>query len=329
MSSFESSSSDPRIAVTGRLPEAALEVLGGAGEVVVAEVAGPLGREELLAHVAGAGAIVCFLYDHADAELLDAAGAGLKVVANVAVGYDNVDLGAAAARGVAVTNTPGVLDDATADLAMALLLAAARRLGEGDRLIRAQRPWAWGLDFMLGRDLRDKRLGIVGLGAIGGRVARRARGFGIDVAYANRSAADPQLVAELGAQRLELDQLLAESDFVSLHTPLTDATRGLISAERLARMKPDAILVNTARGPIVDEAALAAALREGRLAAAALDVYEHEPEVHPELLGLENVTLLPHLGSATVETREAMATLAARNAVAALRGEPLPAPVRA
>ncbi|HEY1854849.1 MAG TPA: NAD(P)-dependent oxidoreductase, partial [Solirubrobacterales bacterium] len=227
----------------------------------------------------------------------------------------------------AVSNTPGVLDDATADLAMALLLAASRRLGEGERLIRAGRPWAWGLDFMLGRDLRGKRLGIVGLGAIGGRVARRARAFGIEIAYANRHPAEPALVAELGAERLELDELLASSDFVSLHTPLSAETRGLISAERLARMKPEAILVNTARGAVVDEAALAAALREGRLAAAALDVYEHEPQVHPELLERENVVLLPHLGSATVETREAMAVLAARNAVAALRGEPLPTPV--
>lgn len=319
----------PRFAVTGRLPAPALELLATAGEVAVADAGAPLPRAELLVHVAGAEAIVCFLYDRVDDELLDAAGPSLRVVANVAVGYDNVDLGAAAARGVAVANTPGVLDDATADLTLALLLAAARRLGEGERLIRAGRPWAWGLEFMLGRDLRGKRLGIVGLGAIGVRVARRARAFGIEIAYANRRPADPELVAELGAERLELDELLARSDFVSLHAPLTAQTRGLISAERLALMGPEAILVNTARGPLVDEAALAAALREGRIAAAALDVYEHEPQVHPELLELENVVLLPHLGSATVETREAMATLAARNAVAAVRGESLPTPVRA
>ncbi|MBS1879112.1 MAG: D-glycerate dehydrogenase [Actinobacteria bacterium] len=317
----------PRFAVTGRLPAPALELLAAAGEVAVADVATPLPREELLRHVAGAAAIVCFLYDRVDAELLDAAGPGLAAVANVAVGYDNVDLVAAAERGVAVANTPGVLDDATADLTLALLLAAARRLGEGERLIRSGRPWAWGFDFMLGRDLRGKRLGIVGLGGIGSRVARRARAFGIEIAYSNRSAAEPALVAELGAVRLELDELLAGCDFVSLHMPLTPQTRGLISAERLALMKPGAILVNTARGPVVDEAALAAALRQGRPAAAALDVYEHEPRVHPELLELENVTLLPHLGSATVETREAMATLAARNAVAAVRGEALPTPV--
>ncbi len=318
----------PRFAVSGRLPASALALLDAAGEVAVADSGTPLPREELLAHVAGATAIVCFLYDRVDAELLDAAGSGLRVVANVAVGYDNVDLAAAAARGVAVTNTPGVLDDATADLTMALLLAAARRLGEGERLIRAGQPWAWGLEFMLGRELRGKRLGIVGLGAIGGRVGRRARAFGVEIAYANRSAADPALVAELAAERLELGELLASSDFVSLHTPLTAETRGLISAEQLARMKAEAILVNTARGPVVDEAALAVALREGRIAAAALDVYEHEPRVHPDLLELENVVLVPHLGSATVETREAMATLAARNAVAVTAGEPPPTPVQ-
>ncbi len=319
----------PRFAVSGRLPGPALELLHAAGEVAVADAEEPLSPERLRQLVAGADAIVCFLFDRVDGALLDAAGPGLRVIANVAVGYDNVDLEAAAARGVAVSNTPGVLDDATADLTMALLLAAARRLGEGERLIRAGRPWAWGMDFMLGRDLRGKRLGIVGLGGIGARVARRARGFEIEIAYANRHPADPALVAELGAERLGLEELLASSDFVSLHTPLTAATRGLISAGRLALMKPEAVLVNTARGPVVDEAALAAALREGRLAAAALDVYEHEPRVHPDLLGLENVVLLPHLGSATVETREAMATLAARNALAAVRGEPLPTPVSA
>jgi glyoxylate reductase len=320
----------PRIAVTGRLTEGALAILGASGcEVALAETSAPLPRDQLLRHVAGAAAIVCFLYDRVDAELLDAAGPGLRAVANVAVGYDNVDLEVAAARGVAIANTPGVLDDATADLTIALLLAAARRLGEGERLLRAERPWAWRFDFMLGRDLRGKRLGIVGLGGIGGRVAHRARAFGVEVAYANRNPADPELVAAVGAERLELDELLASSDFVSIHAPLTPQTHGLISAERLALMRPEAILVNTARGPIVDEAALAEALANGRLAAAALDVYEHEPAVHPQLLALDNVTLLPHLGSATVETREAMAQLACRNAVAGARGEPLPTPVPA
>jgi glyoxylate reductase len=315
--------------VTGRVPEPALDLLREHGVVEVGDADGPLPRERLLELVADADAILTLLHDRVDEELLAAAGPGLRCVANVAVGYDNVDLEAAARRGVAVANTPGVLDDATADLTMALILAAGRRLGEGERLIRSGRPWAWGMSFMLGADLRGKRLGIVGLGAIGRRVAERARAFGMEIAYSGRRDADPAVVAALQARRLDLDELLESSDVVSLHCPLTAETHHLISAERLARMKPGARLVNAARGPIVDEAALAEALGGGTLAAAALDVYEHEPEVHPGLLELENVTLVPHLGSATVETRQAMAELAARNAIAAVRGEPLPTPVSA
>jgi glyoxylate reductase len=319
----------PTFAVAGRLPESALELLRGAGEVRDAGAKPALPREELLAQVAGADAILTLLHDRVDEELLAAAGPRLRCVANVAVGYDNVDLEAAARHGVAVANTPGVLDDATADLTMALILAAARRTGEAERLLRSGEPWAWGMDFMLGRDLRGKRLGIVGLGAIGARVARRARAFGMRIAYHGRHEADPALVAELQAERLGLEELLAGSGVVSLHCPLTDETRHLIAAPQLALMRPEAILVNAARGAIVDEAALVDALRAGTLAAAALDVYEHEPRVHPGLLELENAILIPHLGSATVETRTAMAELAARNAIAAVRGEPLPTPVSA
>jgi len=317
----------PRFAVTGRIPEPALELLRAAGEVTVADTEQPAPREQLLALVAGADALLTLLHTRVDAELLDAAGPGLRCVANVAVGYDNVDLDAASRRGVAVANTPGVLDDATADLTMALILAASRRLGEGERLIRAGRPWAWSMSFMLGHDLRGKLLGIVGLGGIGQRVAERARAFGMRIAYHSRRAADPEVVAELEAERLGLEELLGAADVVSLHCPLTEQTRHLISAERLALFKPGALLVNTARGPVVDEAALVGALREGPLGAAALDVYEHEPELDPGLLELENAVLVPHLGSATVETRRAMAELAARNAIAAVRGEPLPTPV--
>jgi glyoxylate reductase len=317
----------PRFAVTGRIPETALAMLGDAGEVACAEGEGPPPRAELLELVAGATAILTLLHDRVDGELLDAAGPQLRCVANVAVGYDNVDLEAAAARGVAVANTPGVLDDATADLTMGLILGAARRLGEGERLIRSAEPWRWSMSFMLGRDLRGKLLGIVGLGAIGQRVAARARAFGMRIAYAQRHDADPALVAKLEAERMELDLLLEAADVLSLHLPLTAETRHLIGAERLALMKRTAILVNAARGPIVDEAALVEALRDRRLAAAALDVYEREPEVHPGLRELDNVTLAPHLGSATVETRRAMAELAARNAIAAARGGPLPTPV--
>jgi glyoxylate reductase len=319
--------SRPTFAVTGRLPEPALELLRAAGTVRDAGAKPALSRAELLARAAGADAILTLLHDRVDEELLVAAGPQLCCVANVAVGYDNVDLAAATRRGVAIANTPGVLDDATADLTMALILAAARRTGEAERLLRSGEPWAWGMDFMLGRDLRGKQLGIVGLGAIGGRVAHRARAFGMRIAYHGRREADPPLVAGLEAERLDLAELLASSDVVSLHCPLTEQTRHLIAAPQLASMRPGAILVNAARGPIVDEAALVDALRAGALAAAALDVYEHEPRVHPGLLELENVTLIPHLGSATVETRTAMAELAARNAIAAVRGESLPTPV--
>lgn len=317
----------PVFAVTNRLPDSGLELLRGAGELRLAGATAALPRADLLRHVDGADAVLTLLNDRVDDAFLDAAGPQLCCVANVAVGFDNIDLEAAGRRGVLVANTPGVLDDATADLTMALLLAAVRRIGEGERLVRSGRPWAWSMSFMLGSDLRGKRLGIVGLGNIGSRVARRARAFGMSIAYHGRRAASAEVVAELEAERLELDELLSSADVLSLHCPLTAATRHLIGARELALMKPTATLVNTARGPVVDERALAEALREGRIAAAGLDVYEHEPAVEPGLLGLENVVLSPHLGSATVETRAAMAELAARNAIAAVRGEALPTPV--
>jgi glyoxylate reductase len=315
----------PTFAVTAALPGRAPEMLAAAGELRTDPGAERLGREDLLALVAGADVAVTMLYDRVDDELLEAAGAGLRGVCNVAVGFDNVDLAACARRGIVVTNTPGVLDDATADLAFALVLAATRRLGEGERLIRAGRPWRWGMGFMLGHDLRGARLGIVGLGGIGARVAHRGRAFGMEIAYHSRH--DSPAATELEATRLELDELLATSDVISLHTPLTEQTRHLIGARELALMKPTATLVNTARGAVVDEAALAAALRDGTIAAAGLDVFEHEPEVHPDLLGRENAVLVPHVGSATVETRAAMAELAARNAIAVAAGDDPPTPV--
>lgn len=278
-------------------------------------------RADLIALVSGADAVLTLLHDRVDEELLDAAGPQLRCVANVAVGYDNVDVGAAVRRGVVVTNTPGVLDDATADLTLALILAAARRIAEGDRLIRAGRSWAWGMDFMLGSDLRGKRLGIVGLGGIGRRVATRARAFGMEIAYHSRHPAPPQLEAELCAERMPLERLLASADVLSLHCPLSPQTHHLIGAPELEAMKPTAILINAARGPVVDERALAEALAHGQIAAAGLDVYEHEPRVEPRLLELDNVVLAPHLGSATVETRTAMAMLAARNAISVLQGQ--------
>jgi glyoxylate reductase len=322
-----SSPGSPAFAVTNRIPPSAIELLRVVGEVRLDERTEAIPRQDLLRLVAGADAILTLLHDRVDEELLQAAGPRLRCVANVAVGHDNVDLEAAARHGVAVTNTPGVLDDATADLTMGLLLAATRRIAEGDRLVRSGRPWTWGMSFMLGSSLRDKTLGIVGLGGIGRRVAERARAFGMRIAYHSRHEAPAEVVAALEAQRLPLERLLAEADVVSLHCPLTPETRHLIGAAELAAMKRSAVLVNTARGPVVEERALAEALANGEIAAAGLDVYEREPEIEPGLLELENVVLAPHLGSATVETRTAMAELAARNAIAAVRGEELPTPV--
>ncbi|MBD1544567.1 D-glycerate dehydrogenase [Arthrobacter sp. IA7] len=316
-----------RVVVTGRVPDAALEKLRAEHEVDA--WAGPesIGREELLRRVAGADAIVSLLTERVDGELLDAAGPQLKVVSNVAVGYDNINVPACTERGIVATNTPGVLTEATADIAFGLILMATRRLGEGERLIRAGQAWKWGMFFLLGSSLQGKTLGVVGMGGIGQATARRAKAFGMDIVYQSRSEIDPAIAAELGARRVDLDELLTVSDVISLHCPYGPATHHLIGAEQLSAMKSSTYLVNTARGPIVDEAALAAALREGVIAGAGLDVFEHEPKVHPELLDLENVTLVPHLGSATVETRTAMAVLAADNALAVLRGEQPPTPI--
>jgi glyoxylate reductase len=313
----------PRVVVTRALPEPALAALRDSGaDVWVSPEPRALTAEEFHAAVRGADAVVTMLHDRVDDAFLDAAGEQLRVVANVAVGYDNVDVAAAAARGVTITNTPGVLTDATADLAIALLLAITRRLGEGERLIRSGEPWAWALDFMLGRGLRGKTLGIVGYGEIGRATAQRARAFGLEIVYTKRSRGDDPGQVELG-------ELLERSHAVSLHCPLTPETHHLIDAAALARMRDDAYLVNTARGPVVDEAALAKALRDGAIAGAALDVFEREPEVHPDLRGLDNAFLIPHLGSATHETRTAMAELAAANVVAVLAGDDPPTPVSA
>jgi lactate dehydrogenase-like 2-hydroxyacid dehydrogenase len=316
-----------RIVVTRRLPEPALALLRGAGQTWVSAHERPLTRDELLAAVPDAEAIVCLLHDRIDEAVLAAAGSQLAVVANVAVGYDNVDVAACARRGIAVTNTPGVLTEATADLAFALILMATRRLGEGERLIRAGTTWSWGMSFMLGRGVQGKTLGIVGLGQIGRAVARRGRAFGMSILYTAPRRAEQAVEADVDATHVSFDELLATADVVSLHCPLTPSTRHLLDAAALARMKPDAFLINTTRGPVVDEAALVDALAADAIAGAGLDVYEREPDVHSALLELENVVLLPHLGSATIETRTAMALLAAQNAAAAIRGLDLLTPV--
>ena len=316
-----------RIVVTRRIPEPAIELLQETGDVWVSPHDRPLATDELHAAVAGADGVVTLLHDRVDDAFLDAAGSGLRIVANAAVGYDNVDVPACARRGVVVSNTPGVLTEATADIAFALILMATRRLGEGERLIRARTPWSWSMFFMLGSGIQGKTLGIVGLGKIGLATARRARAFGMEIAYAGRRRAPADVETEAAARFLPLKELLAQADVVSLHCPLSAETRHLIDAEALGRMKPSAFLVNTTRGPVVDEAALADALRSGTIAGAGLDVFEREPEVHEALLDLENVVLIPHLGSATVETRTAMGVLAARNVVAVLGGSDAVTPV--
>lgn len=290
-----------RVRVRPGVPDAALRVLAEAG--LTFEV-GPLDG-------AGVDALLCLLTDRIDAAFL-AAAPGLRIVANMAVGTDNVDLAAAARLGIAVSNTPDVLTDATADLAFALLLAAARRLAWADRYVRAGGFVGWNPELGIGLDVTGRTLGIVGAGRIGRAVAERARGFRMEVLLHSRSSGPP------------LAELLERSDFVSLHVPLTEETRHLIGAPELRRMKRTAVLVNTARGPIVDEAALVDALREGRIAAAGLDVFEREPALAPGLRDLPQVVLAPHVGSATVATRVRMAEVAARNVVAALRGEPIP-----
>jgi glyoxylate reductase len=310
----------PAVLVTRGVPEPVREHLSGRCELEVWDGEGVMPRAELLERVAGKAGLLAMLTDRVDGELLEAAGPGLRVVANYAVGYDNLDLEACTARGVLATNTPDVVTEATADLAWALLLAAARRVAEGDRFLRARRPWIWGPEFFLGFEVHGKTLGVLGLGRIGRAVARRAAGFGMPVVYTARRRLSPDEEDSLGVAWRELDVLLEEADFVSIHTGLSPATRHLIGPARLARMKPTAVLVNTARGPIVDEAALAAALRAGRPGAAGLDVFEREPEVHPDLLGLDNVTIVPHLGTSTVETRVAMGMAAAASLLAALEG---------
>ena len=315
------SATTSRVVVTGKIPQPGLDLLSSAGHEVVAWGDDtPVSRDELLRRVSGATVIVSLLTERIDDELLDAAGSSLRAVCNVAVGYNNIDVPACRRRGVTVTNTPGVLTDATADLAMALVLMNTRRLAEGERLIRRREPWQWGMFMMLGTGIQGAQLGLVGMGQIGTAVARRARAFGMTIAYSNRSRVDPAVEAELEAVHLPFDELLATSDVVSLHCPYSPATHHLIGAAQLAMMKTTAFLINTARGPVVDEAALVTALEGHQIAGAGLDVFEHEPQIHDGLLDRDDVVLIPHLGSATIQTRTAMATLAARNALSILAG---------
>ena len=313
-----------KVLVTREIPDAGLRLLRDFDVTVVSE--SPPERGELLEAVRGVAGILPTVTEKMDLEVMDAAGDGLKVIANMAVGYDNIDVEAATERGVIVTNTPEVLNETTADTAFLLMLAAARRLGEAERLLRSGGWDAWGPQQLTGPDVWGKRLGVVGFGRIGQALARRTRGFDMDLVYHDQYR-NEEAEHELGARYLDLDELLKTADFVSVHTPLTPETTHLIGAEELEKMKPEAVLVNTSRGPVVDEAALADALAEGHIFAAGLDVYEEEPEVHSRLLELENVVLAPHIGSASIETRDKMAALAAENIAAVLSGEEPKTPV--
>jgi len=310
----------PKVLLTRRIPSSALATLDAACDVDRNE-GGPLTPDQLKARLSDKEGVVCLLTDLMTADVMDAA-PSLKVISNVAVGYNNIDVPAAQARGIVVTNTPDVLTDATADLTLALIMNITRRISEGDRLIRRGGWKEWSLDFMVGKELSGKTLGIIGFGRIGQAVAARAPGFGMRVAYAGRG---PKSGAS--GEFMPLDRLLSTSDVVSLHCPLTSETKHLINQTTLARMKRSAYLISAARGPVVDEAALVWALENRLIAGAALDVYEKEPEIHKGLLGFENVVLSPHLGSSAIETRTTMIHLAAQNIIAVLSGQPPLTPI--
>ena len=317
---------EPTVLITRRIPEAALRLVQAAGETRVWPDPLPPLPKQLRDACKDAHGLFCMLTDRIDSALLDVC-PHLRVVSTMSVGVDHIDLDACRRRGIVVGNTPGVLDETTADLAFALLLASARRIGEADRLVRAGGWQTWSPEFMSGQEVHGATLGIVGFGRIGQALARRAKGFGMCLLYAARSQ-KPDAESDLGATYCALDDLLRESDFVSLHVPLTPETRHMIGERELARMKPTAHLINTARGGVVDPGALFRALSGGRIAGAGLDVFEMEPVSKDDpLLSLENVTALPHIGSATVATRTKMAVMAAENLVAGVKNRPLPHPV--
>jgi lactate dehydrogenase-like 2-hydroxyacid dehydrogenase len=318
----------PRVFVARIIPDDGLRLLADATDADVWDGDLPPPRDELLRRVAGCDGVLTLLTDRVDDEFLDAVGPGLRVVSNYAVGFDNVDVPACTRRGIPVGNTPGVLTDTTADLAFALLMAAARRLPEGDRYVRDGRWKTWGPMLLMGPDVHGSTIGIVGFGRIGQAVARRAQGFGMTILYHDVNELPASVSAPLGGTYVPLEELLARSDFVSLHVNLTPETRHLINDRTLALMKPTAVLVNTSRGPVVDQRALADALRGGRIWAAGLDVTDPEPiPMDDPLVGLDNCLIVPHIASASRATRGKMAEMAAANVLAGLRGERLPTPV--
>jgi lactate dehydrogenase-like 2-hydroxyacid dehydrogenase len=307
------------VLVTKRIYPEAVEHLRQFAEVDYVDSDDGLSAAELARRIQGKQGVVSQLTDKFSADVIGKI-EGVRVIANVAVGFDNIDVPAATRKGILATNTPDVLTDTTADLAFALMLAAARRIVEGHRFVHSGEWRRWTIDLLVGQDVHHRTLGIFGMGRIGQALARRGRGFAMRILYSDARRAPEAVERELGLEFVSAGRLLAESDFVSLHVPLTPETRHLIDAAALAMMKPTAILVNTSRGPVIDEAALAEALEKGVIAGAGLDVFENEPKVHPGLLKLTNVVLAPHIGSASVETRLKMSMLAVENAIAALEG---------
>lgn len=310
----------PKIYVTRLLPKPGMDMLAEVFDVEVNPHDRVVTREELLKGVKGKDALLSLLTENIDAEVMDAE-PNLKVIANYAVGFNNIDVAAATERGIPVTNTPGVLTDTTADLAFTLLVSTARRIVEADKYMRAGKYQGWAPMLFLGQDIHNKTLGIVGFGRIGQVMAQRAMGFEMKILYTDAQRAPKEIEEKYGAEYTTLEDLLKRSDFVSLHVPLLESTRHLISDEQFDLMKKTAILINTARGPVVDEKALVRALKAGKIAGAGLDVFEREPEFEPELAELDNVIMVPHIASASVETRTKMATMAAENAIAVIKGE--------
>jgi glyoxylate reductase len=315
--------SKPKVFVTRIIPEKGLEVVRDFCDVDVWQNELPPTRDELLEHVRGMDGLLCLLTDKIDGKVMDHTGPQLKVISNHAVGFDNIDIPAATARKIPVGNTPDVLTDATADFAFALMMAVARRIPEGERYVHQGKWKTWGPMLLLGVDIKGATLGLVGFGRIGKAVARRASGFDMRVIYYDPNETQPD--PDLKAQRVDLETLLQESDFISLHTPLTADTRHLINAEALSKMKPNAVLINTSRGPVVDADALYEALKERRIFGAGLDVTEPEPlPMDSALLALDNIVIVPHIASASQSSRSMMSWMAAQNLIAGLKGERLP-----
>lgn len=311
----------PRIFVTRRIPQEGLEILKRCCQVEVSDYDGVIPRSLLLEKVKDTDGLLVLLTDMIDKKVIVAAGKKLRVISNYAVGYNNIDVVEATKRGIMVTNTPGVLTETTADLAWALLMCIGRRIVEGDKLVRAGKFRGWEPMLLLGTDIHESTLGLIGFGRIGQAMARRAKGFNLKVIYYDREPVPPIIEKELGASYVSFDELLRKSDFISVHVPLTEETFHLIGQEEFSMMKKESYLINTARGPIIDEKALVKALKGGVIRGAALDVFENEPAIEQELMALDNVVIVPHIGSASYRTRTKMAIMAAKNLISALKGE--------